>query len=112
MGLRSRYLFASLLALAACGVEPPSAPEQSTTADPLTADEIDSSWFSDAQFTNPVGESDLLCSGGKYQWGQINTKYVARFTWPCNGAGGGTPTCYEYDGLSGWKVVTCPAWVF
>lgn len=109
--MRLRTFLPLLLAIGACGLDqsqPP--PDESTTDQGLTANEIDSSWFTDAQFTNQVGESDLYCSGGKYQSGTINTKYVARFTYPCHG-GAGTATCYEATGY-GWQVVTCPAWVF
>ena len=116
MGLRS-CLFALFIMVGACGVDS-SPPDESAVDQQLTASEIDSSWFTDAAFTNQVGESDLLCSGGKYQTGQINTKYVARFTWPCSGAGGHKVTCYQYQqpsctGCSGsYTVVACPAGLF
>lgn len=103
-----------LVFVAACALNE-TPPDESTTDQDLTANEVDSSWFSDAAFTNQVGESDLYCSGGKYQTGTINTKYVARFTWPCNGAGGHKVYCYQYVlSTDGWKYqnVACPAWLF
>lgn len=113
-----RTLLPVFLALGACGVDNGAPPDESTTDQGLTANEIDSSWFTDAAFTNQVGETDLYCSGGKYQSGTINTKYVARFTWPCSGAGGEKTTCYEYEppsctGCAGsYTVVACPAYLF
>ena|SRR5450432_132916 len=100
------------LFLAACALDSEPEPETSTTDQDLTGSEIDSSWFSDAPFTHQVGESDLYCSAGKYQQGQINTKYVARFTWPCNGGGGFHVSCFAVTVPSVFEAVPCPAYLF
>lgn len=101
-----------LLFTAACALDAPAEPETSSTDQDLTAQEVDSSWFSDAAFTNQVGETDLYCSGGKYQHGTINTKFVARFYSPCNGAGGTAVKCFELVVQGSYNEVACPAYLF
>lgn len=115
MSLRTTLFLVPLIAVG-CGIDPEPSDESSVDQD-LTASEIDSSWYSDAAFTNQVGESDLFCSAGKYQHGQIGSKYVIRFTWPCTGVGHRV-ACYQYNqpwssgGAGSYTVVSCPAWLF
>jgi len=112
MSIRIASLLPVIL-LAACGMEPP--PGESTTDQDLTANEIDSSWFSDAAFTNQIGETDLYCTAGHGHWGVQSSRYVARFTWPCNGAGGNRVSCYQLTQSpegSSYDVVECPAGLF
>lgn len=101
-----------LLFTAACALDP-AEPETSTDGQDLTGQEVDSAWFSDAAFTQQVGETDLYCSGGKYQHGTINTRYVARSYWPCPGAGGHVVKCFAVV-IPGAPLqqVACPANLF
>lgn len=108
----TKLLILPLLFTAACALDAPAEPETSSTDQALTGQEVDSSWFSDAAFTNQVGETDLYCGGGKYQHGTINTKYVARFYWPCTGAGGHTVKCFATTVPGVYEQVPCPASLF
>jgi len=113
MSLRIASLL-PLLFITACAMD--GAPPDETSVDQdLTANEIDTSYYSDAAFTHQVGETDLYCSPGKYKQGQV-TNHVVRFTWPCNGAGGSVPTCFnpvwDTGGQFTLEQVACPAWLF
>ena len=108
----TKLLVLPLLFTAACALETPAEPETASTDQDLTGQEVDSSWFTDAGFTHQVGESDLYCTAGKYQQGTINTKFVARFYWPCNGAGGYTVRCFAVTLPGQYGQVECPAGLF
>ena len=113
MSLRVASLL-PLLLVGACAMDGDSPDETSVDQD-LTGSEIDTSYFSDAAFTHQVGETDLYCSAGSYKQGQV-TNHVVRFTWPCNGAGGSAPTCFnpvwDYGNHFTLEQVPCPANLF
>jgi hypothetical protein len=117
MGMTIRNLVPLLLSfsITACATE---VPDESGVEEDLTANEVDSTYFSDRAMTHEVGEADLYCTGGHYQQGIITAPFVARFTWPCNGAGGHTVTCAEYvppssPGAKGsYQTIACPAGIF
>jgi hypothetical protein len=116
-GLQMLTRVLPFLFLAACALDSEPTPQTSTTDQDLTGSEIDSSWFSDAAFKHQVGESDLYCTAGKFQEGTIGTKYVVRFTWPCQGAGGSHASCQEYvpaqfGESASYQTVDCPAGLF
>lgn len=52
------------------------------TTDALPCNEVDRLYYSDATYTNLVGERILLCNGQRWSWG-ITTSFVQIFTEPC-----------------------------
>jgi hypothetical protein len=99
-------VLASVLSLIAL-----SYPLGSVRLDALPQNELDTFYYSDATMTDIVGERDILCVGGVYQWG-TTTHHMRTQEISCQWGTFGPSVCLEVvvfpDGTR-YIPVPCPA---
>lgn len=69
----------------------------------LPANEIETYYYTDANYTNEVGYTFLSCQGNSYREGRT-ARYRLRYQTPCSTGGAARVACYV-DGMR----TTCPA---
>jgi hypothetical protein len=75
---------------------------RSRSAEALPAQEVETTYFSDATFSVEVGFSVLACNGGHSRSGRT-TRYMVKSTMPCNYRGSDEVACFV-DNIP----TTCP----
>jgi hypothetical protein len=69
----------------------------------LPANEIETSYYTDANYTNEVGYTFLSCQGGTYREGKTS-RYRLRYQTPCSTGGPTRVACFVNS-----VQTTCPA---
>jgi hypothetical protein len=69
----------------------------------LPANEVETIYYSDSNYTEPVGSRVLTCSGGRFNEG-VTSQFTTKYSTPCNQVSTPTVSCYV-----GAYQTTCPA---